>query len=90
LHRPPFPLTNFHVEIFAQTRSNNHRGMGILNLPTMAIGEKFPRLYCSSGLYLKGRTIQTIEQRRSRNASLLHLGRVIGVVERERAKGASI
>ena len=61
LHRAPFPRdspTNFHVELFPQHRSNNHRGMGILTLPTVPIGDLFLRLYAGRGIYMKGRTIQ--------------------------------
>ena len=60
LHKPPFPrnpLINFHVELFSHNRSTNHRGMGLLTLPTAPIGETFLRSYGSAGLYMKGRTI---------------------------------
>src|ERR1700736_2731706 len=61
LHRPPFalyPPTNFHVELFLQGRSSKHRGMGLLTVPTVDVGETFLRLYGSSGLRIKGRNVR--------------------------------
>lgn len=61
LHKHPFPgtpRTNFHVELFSQSRSSSHRGMGILTVPTESIGTQFLALYGSTGLYLKGRSIR--------------------------------
>ncbi|KAF7367387.1 RdRP-domain-containing protein [Mycena sanguinolenta] len=76
IHRPPLnvppdPPINFHVQIFRHRsrRVKNHRGIGILTLPTREIGEQFLALFGESidiwslrsrtgGISVKGRTVQ--------------------------------
>ena len=76
LHRPPFPLDppiNFHIELFLQSRSNNHRGMGILTVPTVDIGKTFLRLYGSTGLSIKGRTIRFSQSTKPLSQGILEM-----------------
>ncbi|KAF4572424.1 hypothetical protein EYR36_006929 [Pleurotus pulmonarius] len=74
IHRPPFPLEkkiNFHVELFRQPRSNIHRGIGLLTLPSAEIGEHFLAMMHHLPFSLQGRRIHFCKSTRTPNQPLI-------------------
>ncbi|KAF9490125.1 RdRP-domain-containing protein [Pleurotus eryngii] len=74
IHRPPFPLEtkiNFHVELFRQPRSDIHRGIGLLTLPSADIGEHFLATMHRLPFSLQGRQIHFCKSTRTPNQPLI-------------------